>query len=60
MTCPYPANLPRVWSLVDGFGLVFFQDTVSLCSSGHPEAHYTDEAGLKLTEIYPLPPERYH
>jgi hypothetical protein len=32
------------------------RDTVLLCSSGSPETHYVDKAGLELTEIvFPLP-----
>jgi hypothetical protein len=29
----------------------FFQDRVSLCSSGCPENHYKDQVTLKLLEI---------
>ena len=38
----------------------WFSETVSLCSPGCPGTHYTDQAGLELTELLLiLPPKSF-
>jgi hypothetical protein len=40
------------------FGLVVFQNRVSLWSPGYPGTQFVDQAGLELTEIHlPLLPK---
>lgn len=47
-----------LWGLVASEHLFFPWDMISLCSSGWPETHYVDQAGIEYIEICPpLPPD---
>lgn len=50
-----PNTMDTRLSVLVWLGFLFFK-TNFLCSPGYPETHSVDQAGLKLGDLYPLPP----